>query len=349
MIQGFVGNAEAKCDSTAAPVLCLDWMILVLVPAWAPGGVSFYNKNKLASPLLLEADLTRPKRHAWRASIVLETTTGVNASERNIMRILRPMPYLVGILFISVCGFSTLAAIPPAMAASCPSGQSSWLVVRQSDNIQSLLNSDNWGGGTACETNNGGEANYTVSQSAGNYTGGVLSYPDINVGCQGGYCTAYSGLPASESSIEPEVTWSTTNSPQSGSSFDTGIDSWFASSGSEGSNPTPNGEVMVLINSSNFSGLGLPHSGRQVFIDGYRWYVSYSPSGSRGWPYTLFALAQGSVINSVHSLNMANFYGNAIANNNLGHGEYLTDIGAGNEIWANGVGLSTTSLLITGL
>jgi hypothetical protein len=169
------------------------------------------------------------------------------------------------------------------------------------------------------------------------------------VGCQGGYCTTSSGLPALESSIEPEVTWSTTDSSQSGSRFDTGIDSWFASSGSEGPNPTPSGEVMVLINSSNFSSLGLPHSGNQVRIDGYVWYVRYSASGSRGWPYTLYALAQGSVINGVRNLNLANFYADAIANGNLESGQYLTDIGAGNEIWANGVGLSTTSLLISGL
>jgi hypothetical protein len=274
---------------------------------------------------------------------------GVIVLERNIMRVSRRMRYLVAILFISVCGFSALASAPRATAASCPSGQLSWLTVMQSDNVQAVLNSDNWNGGTACEINNGGTANYTVAQSAGNSTDEPLSYPDINVGCEGGYCTTSSGLPALESSIEPGVTWSTTNSPQSGSKFDTGIDSWFATSGTEGSKPTPSGEVMVLINSSNSSGLGLPHSGKQVFIDGYMWYVRYTPSGSRAWPYTLYALAQGSVINSVRSLNMANFYADAIANNNLGLGQYLTDIGAGNEIWANGVGLSTTSLLITGL
>ena len=257
---------------------------------------------------------------------------------------------LVLILFISSCGFSARTSVPAAKAVSCPSGQFSWLTVTQSDNVQAVLNSDSWNGGKNCETNNGGTANFTVAESAGNSRNEPLSYPDINVGCQGGYCTTSSGLPAPESSIGPEVTWSTTNSPQSGSKFDTGIDSLFASSGSEGSKPTPSGEVMVLINSSNFSSLSLPHSGPQVFIDGYMWYVRYdTPSARRGWPYTLFALAQGSVINSVSSLNMANFYADAIAHDYLGSGQYLTDIGAGNEIWANGVGLSTRSLLISGL
>ena len=264
------------------------------------------------------------------------------------MRVLRPMSYLIAILSISGCGFSAQAAAPTAIAASCPSGQSSWLTVMQSDNVQAVLNSDNWNGGKNCESNNGGTANYTVAHSAGNYTGKVLSYPDINVGCQGGYCTTSSDASARIVN-RTGGTWSTTNSPESGSKFDTGIDSWFASSGSELSKPTPSGEVMVLINSTNFSGLGLPYSGPQVFIDGYMWYVRYSPSGSRGWPYTLFALAQGSVINNVSSLNMANFYADAIANSNLEPGQYLTDIGAGNEIWANGVGLSTSSLLISGL
>ncbi len=255
---------------------------------------------------------------------------------------------LAGVLFFTTAGFSAVSAAPAAMAASCPSGQTSWMTVKQPSNVQGVLNSDNWGGGTVCLTNSGGAANFTVAQSAGSYTGSVLAYPDINVGCQGGYCSTSSELPAAESSITPEVTWST-NNPQNGSKYDTGIDSWFASSASEGANPTPTGEVMVEINSSNFTALGLPQSGTQVSIDGYEWYVKYSPAGSRGWPYTQYALAQGSAVNSVSGLNMANFYADAISNDNLPAGQYLTDIGVGNEIWANGMGLSTTSLLVSGL
>jgi hypothetical protein len=224
------------------------------------------------------------------------------------------------------------------------------MTVKQANKLNSVLMSDNWGGGAACETNAGGKANFTVTQPAAlNPSQNVLSYPDISVGCQGGYCTKDSKLPAAESSVTPLVTWSTTNSPARGSKFDTGIDSWFASSGSEGADPRPSGEVMVLINSSGFPGLGLPSSGTRVSIDGYQWYVTYSPAGTRQWPDTTYALAQGSVIDSVSSLNMANFYADAIANGNLAPGQYLTDIGAGNEIWANGAGLSTTSLLIRGL
>jgi len=37
----------------------------------------------------------------------------------------------------------------------------------------------------------------------------------------------------------------------------------------------------------------------------------------------------------VSNLNTANFYASPMANN-LPPGQYLTDIGAGNEIWANG-------------
>jgi hypothetical protein len=55
------------------------------------------------------------------------------------------------------------------------------------------------------------------------------------------------------------------------------------------------------------------------------------------------------VVDSVGSLDMANFYADAIANGNLPSGQYLTDIGAGNEIWDGGVGLSTTSLQFSGL
>ena len=250
---------------------------------------------------------------------------------------------------MSVAGLSAVAA-PAAMAASCPAGQTAWKTVKQPNNVQGVLTSDNWGGGTACETNVGGTANFTVTQPANNFPSwNVVSYPDINVGCQGGYCSTASGLPAAESAVTPVVTWSTTNTAASGSEFDTGIDSWFASSATEGSNPTPSGEVMVLINSSSFANLGLPATGTPVSIDGYQWYVTYSPAGSRGWPYTTYALAQGSVVDSVSGLDMANFYADAIANDNLPAGQYLTDIGAGNEIWDGGVGLATNSLLITGL
>ena len=62
----------------------------------------------------------------------------------------------------------------------------------------------------------------------------------------------------------------------------------------------------------------------------------------------MYALAQHNVISSVSNLNTANFYANSMADNSLPPGQYLTDIGAGNEIRANGVGLSTTSLLISG-
>jgi Glycosyl hydrolase family 12 len=255
----------------------------------------------------------------------------------------------VSVVAMSAAGLSAAVA-PAAMAAGCPSGQTAWMTVKQANNVQGVLMSDNWGGGTACETNAGGTANFTVSQPAASYSSrNVLAYPDIEVGCLGGYCSTASGLPAAESSITPLVNWSTTNSPQPGSRFDTGIDSWFASSASQGAKPAPTGEVMVLINSSGFSGLGLPSSGTQVSIDGYEWYVTYSPAGSRGWPYTTYALAQGSVVDSVTDLNMANFYADAMANGNLPAGQYLTDIGAGNEIWAGGVGLGTTSLLISGL
>ncbi len=255
----------------------------------------------------------------------------------------------VSVLAVSAAGLPAVVA-PAAMAASCPAGQTSWMTVKQPNNIQGVLMSDNWGGGTACETNAGGAANFTVTQPAASYSSrNVLSYPDIEVGCLGGYCSTASGLPAAESAITPLVTWSTTNSPQPGSRFDTGIDSWFASSASEGSKPAPTGEVMVLINSSGFSGLGLPSSGTQVSIDGYEWYVTYSPAGSRGWPYTTYALDQGGVVDSVTDLDLANFYADAMANGNLPAGQYLTDVGAGNEIWANGAGLATTSLQISGL
>lgn len=85
------------------------------------------------------------------------------------------------------------------------------------------------------------------------YTGSVLAYPNLGVGAAGGYCSSGSGLPLAEARVNPEITWSITTNAASGSPWDAGIDSFFASSSNEGCSPANTAEVIVYINSSSFS------------------------------------------------------------------------------------------------
>jgi hypothetical protein len=253
---------------------------------------------------------------------------------------------------IALSGAAAVTAISAgtANAVTCPSGQFLWAVEHQSDGKQVVDNADNFGGGTACLTNSGGGANFTVASQGATYNGSVRAYPNTDIGAAGGYCSTSSGLPVAESGAHPLVTWSITPNAVSGSRWDAGIDSFFASSSTEGCSPTNTGEVIVYINASSFSGLGLPSSGTQVSIGGYNWYRIYRPSTqSRPWPLNEYALAQGQVVNSVSNLDQQGFYADAIANNNLPTGQYLTYVATGFEIWNGGAGLVSNNTLITGV
>jgi len=239
-------------------------------------------------------------------------------------------------------GFVVSGAVlrPTAVRASCLT----WLLVTQGNGVQAVLNADNYGAGNVCLTNSGGTANFTVASQSAAYTGRVLSYPDINVGNEGGYCSANSGLPAPESTVNPRVTWTIkVSSAVTGTKYGASIDNWF-SNNVTGCNPSHGAEVMVYLNSSSFFGLGLPHSGNLVTIDGLQWYVLYKPATStRPWPLTEYAPPQANALNSVTSLAMKPFYKDAAAHGTLPSGLSLVDMGDGFEIWAGGTGLATTS------
>jgi hypothetical protein len=228
---------------------------------------------------------------------------------------------------------------PTAAQASCLT----WLQVKQGNGVQAVLNADNFGGGNVCLTNTGGAANFTVASQSVAYTGKVLSYPDINVGNEGGYCSVNSGLPAPEATVNPRVAWTIkVGGAVTGTKYDAAIDSWF-STDVTGCKPARRGEVLVFLNSSSFSGLGLPHSGNLVTIDGLQWYALYKPATStRPWPMTEYAPPQANVINSVTALAMKPFYKDAVAHGNLRSDLSLVNIGAGFELWAGGAGLATT-------
>jgi hypothetical protein len=225
----------------------------------------------------------------------------------------------------------------PASASTC----TKWALGQEASGTQVVINADNWGGGNACLTVDGG-ADFSVASQSIPYTGGVLAYPDVNIGCSGGYCTTDSGLPVSESAAAPVVTWSTVNSSP-GSKFDTALDLLFSNTFT--SSPPVDAEVMVMINSSGYTALGLPGPGSPItLIDGTLWYYK---TKTDSWPDTQFAAVTNE--DSVTGLSLAPFFAFANGLGALPSSLSLVQICAGNELWQGGTGLGTTSLSVSGL
>src|SRR5437868_6571564 len=124
---------------------------------------------------------------------------------------------LMSAALVLVLGASGVVATAAAARASCLT----WLQVKQGSGVQAVLNADHFGGGNVCPSNAGGAANFTVVSQSVAYAENVLSYPDINVGNQGGYCSVNSGLPAPGSVVNPKVTWSfQVSGAESGTRYD---------------------------------------------------------------------------------------------------------------------------------
>lgn len=228
--------------------------------------------------------------------------------------------------------------LPAASASTC----TKWATGQEASGTQVVINADNWGGGNACLNVDGG-ADFSIASQSTPYTGRVLAYPDVNIGCSGGYCTRGSGLPVLESAAAPVVTWSTVNSSP-GSKFDTALDLLFSSTPS--SSPPIDAEVMVMINNSGSTALGLPGPGSPtVTIDGSQWYYKYRATGS--WPLTQFAAVTNE--DSVSDLALAPFLAYANGLGALPSSLSLVQLCAGNELWQGGTGLGTTSLSVSGL
>jgi hypothetical protein len=102
----------------------------------------------------------------------------------------------------------------------------------------------------------------------------VLAYPDTDIGCEGGYCSWQSGLPALVSSgPDPIVSWNYNIwNAAPDSMWDALIDNEFSASCS-GTNPASNANIAIYLDTSNpLTKLGLA-SGNLVWIDGQPWYT----------------------------------------------------------------------------
>ncbi len=238
----------------------------------------------------------------------------------------------------------------PAFATTCPAGSTTWTTVTDGNTPghQNVLFTN--GSGAACVSNTGSAMNYDVTQSAGAYTGSVLNYPDLEQGCEGGYCTTGWAGPFAESTVAPSVTWAFSMSSVTGTKADALIDSEFSSNCSTGvSKPAINANVAVYLNATpSYSSLGLAHSGTTVTIDGVSWYTLQAIDGGTNYKTEFSAVTP---VTSVTTLAMAPFYAWA-ASHGTGYmpsSDCLTDLGVGQEIWALGTNLSTSSALVGGI
>lgn len=228
--------------------------------------------------------------------------------------------------------------VPAASAATC----TQWALGEEASGTQVVVNADNWNGGNACLNVDGG-ADFSVASQSMPYNPDTLAYPNVSIGCSGGYCSTSSGLPVPEPVAAPVVTWSTVNSSP-GSKFDTALDLMFSST--PDSAPPIGAEVMVMINSSGYTALGLPGPGSPiVMIDGALWYYKYRTTGP--WPRTQFTAV--STEDSVTDLALAPFFAYANGLGALPSGLSLVQVCAGNELWQGGTGLGTTSLSVSGV
>jgi hypothetical protein len=227
---------------------------------------------------------------------------------------------------------------PAASGSTC----THWALGNEASGTQVVINADNWDGGNACLNVDGG-ADFSVASQNMPYNPDTLAYPNVSIGCSGGYCSTGSGLPVPEPTAAPVVTWSTVNSSP-GSKFDTTLDLLFSNTFT--SSPPIDAEVMVMINSSGYTALGLPGSGSPIAaIDGTLWYYQYRTTGA--WPRIQFAAVTSE--DSVTDLALAPFFAYANGLGALPSNLSLVQLCAGNELWQGGTGLGTTSFSVSGL
>jgi len=124
-------------------------------------------------------------------------------------------------------------------------------------NQQAVTTASIWGGDIVClyvpGTTNAYAGSFTVqNQPTAAFNGNVLVFPDTNIGCEGGYCSWQSGLPALVSSgPDPIVSWNyNTWNAAPDSMWDALIDNEFSASCS-GANPAFNANIAIYLDTSN--------------------------------------------------------------------------------------------------
>jgi hypothetical protein len=163
-----------------------------------------------------------------------------------------------------------------------------------------------------------------------------MAYPDLSQGCGngGGYCTANWTSKQVSALSDPQVTWVTSQSGVvSGSKYDTGADLWFSS--------TPNfktngAEIFIALNNQSEP----PSTSKQVTINGVAYYFYIVPQST--WNEIIFAPVK--TVSSVTNFALLPFFQYAVSQKLMPSSDYWVNASFGNEIWAGGTGLKTTSI-----
>ena len=190
-------------------------------------------------------------------------------------------------------GWAVAGAAAPAMASSCGNNGTTWKQVHlgllgDGNGGQLAVDmSDSWGGANTCLFVPGITSDFAgsfqVESQTAPSTGGVLGYPDTEIGCSSGYCTTASGLPAPVSANpDPDLSWYyDTADAVRGSKYDAMIDSEFSAACS-GSAPPMNAAVAIYTYGyPSYPSIGVPHSGPTVSIEGLDWYTGHFLDGSK--------------------------------------------------------------------
>jgi hypothetical protein len=278
-------------------------------------------------------------------------------------RLRKPLVAAAAALAVSLGGLLVSTAAP-AMAASCDSGAgTTWALTRlgiadggATGNQQAVTTASNWGGDNVClyvpGTTNAYAGSFTVqNQPTAAFNGNVLAFPDTNIGCEGGYCSWQSGLPALVSSgPDPIVSWNyNTWNAAPDSMWDALIDNEFSASCS-GANPAFNANIAIYLDTSNtLTKLGLA-SANPVRIDGRLWYTLHVRDFQGGiYDYKTEFAAVYPKSWGVSGLDVGAFYTwvqNHDANwdygsNYLPPTDCLQNIGTGFELWNDGYNLAS--------
>ena len=277
-------------------------------------------------------------------------------------RLRKPLVAAAAALAVSFGGL-LVGSAAPAMAASCDSGAgTTWALTHlgyNSDgtgNQQAVTTASNWGGDNVCldvpGTNSGWAGSFLVqNRPSAAFNGNVLAYPDTNIGCEGGYCSWQSGLPAQVSTgPDPILTWDyTLSNAAPDSMYDALIDNEFSASCS-GANPAFNANIAIYLYASNpLTKLGLA-SGNPVYIAGHMWYTLHVRDMQGGiYDYKTEFVAASQTRYGVDGLDLGAFY--SWVQNNDSNWDYgsnylpptdcLQNIGTGFELWNDGYGLES--------
>jgi hypothetical protein len=218
---------------------------------------------------------------------------------------------------------------------------------------QWVRSSDNFGGGDACLNAADSALDYKVISQDVAYTGSVLAYPNLSIGCSfpgtGQYCTTTGDpFPLKVSATTGALlNWSISDTGGSASDiWDAGTDDWFeAGSGSScpASYTTPVTEIMVWPSEQ---GQAVPARAVEVSVGSpsrnyWRWSQTVT-SGTLSWTEVIYERAP--LTSTLTSMQIGAVYQDAVTAGYLADTDCEVLASAGHEILKGGTDLATTSL-----